>query len=478
LDLRRALSVLRGWWPLLVASVVLACGAALAVTSVSTRIYRAEATIEVGDADPEALPEYAQILAAQRLADSYERIATTRPVLERVVERLQLDTDVDDLSDRVSADAPTESTFITISVESEDPEDAARVANAVSEEVVTHAPALLRIVEPAVASGAPVSPRPLQNAAIAAFVGLLVAGTIAFAAEYLNDRFQNADTVREVLGLPTLGEVVRMRWDRRRSESYGLATLVFPRSPAAEAYRTLRTNIEFASVDAPLRSLLVTSAVPGEGKSLTAANLAIAFAQTGKRVLLVDGDLRRPSVAPLLRAENAVGLTTLFRPDPLSLSQVLQDTDQTNLTVLTTGPTPPNPSELLGSERMRLIVRQLETSFDLVVFDSPPLRAVTDASILSTLVDGTVIVVDAVLSRQHTVRHSVEALRKANGKLLGVVLNRLPTNTFTAYHNYHSMDQEDLPKEAAKAPRPATGGVALGDERALRPRSQGEGWRS
>jgi succinoglycan biosynthesis transport protein ExoP len=340
---------------------------------------------------------------------------------------------------------------------------------------VAHAPALLRVVEPAVPPETAVSPRPLQNAAIASFVGLLVAGTIAFAAEYLNDRFANADTVREVLGLPTLGEIVRMRWERRRSDTYGLATLVFPRSPAAEAYRTLRTNIEFASIDAPLRSILVTSAVPGEGKSLTAANLAIAFAQTGKRVLLVDGDLRRPSVARLLRLDNAVGLTSLLRPEPITLARVLQRTDQDNLSVLSTGPTPPNPSELLGSDRMRLLVGQFESSFDLVVFDSPPLRAVTDASILSTLVDGTVVVVDAVISRQHTVRHSVDALRKANGKLLGVVLNRLPSSSFSAYHNYHSMDRAESTDEAASRAASRRTGV---EDPTISSQPQGEGWRS
>ncbi len=144
-----------------------------------------------------------------------------------------------------------------------------------------------------------------------------------------------------------------MKGDRARSEIYRLAALLYPRSGVAEAYRTLRTNIEFASVDAPIRTLLVTSSIPGEGKTITAANLAIVFAQAGRRVLLVDADLRKPGVHVVFDLPNAHGLTTLLRSDEVSLDAIAQATEQDNLRVLTTGPLPPNPAELLGSQRMR-----------------------------------------------------------------------------------------------------------------------------
>ena len=467
------LSVLRTWWPLLVATVVLACGASLVISSVSPRIYLGETRLRVGATTDGTLPEYQQILAAQQMADEYQTIATTRPILEAVRERLDLQEDVDELVQLVGASSPGESTFVIITFESLDPEEAAAVVNAVGEELVGRSNGLLEVIQPATPPQSAISPRPLVNAAIAAFVGLLIASALAFAAEYLNERFKSPDDVRATVGLPTLGEIVRMRWDRRRPELYGLATIVFPRSPAAEAYRALRTNVEFASVDAPLHSLLVTSAVPGEGKTLTAANLAVAFAQAGKRVLLVDADFRRPSVDRVFGLPNGRGFTTLFRYDVVTLTTVTQQVDQDNLHVLTTGPTPPNPSELLGSQRMRSMLAEMESLYDLVVVDSPPVRAVTDATILSSLVDGTVLVVDAVVSRHSTVRHSVEALRKANANLLGVVLNRLPARSYSAYHDYHS--NEAAPpsdRERAAAVRSSATDATLGAT------GTGETWRS
>ncbi len=238
-------------------------------------------------------------------------------------------------------------------------------------------------------------------------------------------------------GLSTLGAIFRMKGDRARSEIYRLAALLYPRSGASEAYRTLRTNIEFASVDAPIRTLLVTSSVPGEGKTVTAANLAIVFAQAGRRVLLVDADLRKPGVHPLFDLPNAHGLTTLLRSDEADLDAIAHPTEQANLRVLTTGPLPPNPAELMGSQRMRTVLERLKASADLVVFDSPPLQAVTDAAILSSFLDGTLFVIDAGHSRRRAVRLAREALARAGANVLGVALNRIPARADSDYASYY-----------------------------------------
>ena len=259
---------------------------------------------------------------------------------------------------------------------------------------------LLTVVEPAVAPISPVSPRPLLYTLLAAIVGLLLGAAIIFLMEYLDDRIKSADDLQEVVDIPTLGVVVRMRNAPGRKEIYRLVTLLYPRSPTAEAYRTLRTNTEFASVDAPIRTLLVTSSITGEGKTVTAANLAVAFAQAGRRVVLVDADLRKPGVHLLFDLPNAHGLTTLLRSDDVSLDAIAQPTEQANLRVLTTGPLPPNPGELLSSQRMREILDRLVAGGDLILFDGPPLQAVTDSAILSSLTDGTLLVVDAGHSRQ------------------------------------------------------------------------------
>jgi len=284
---------------------------------------------------------------------------------------------------------------------------------------------LLTVVEPAVAPTSPVSPRPLLYTLLAAVVGLLVCAAIVFVIEYLDDTIKSSSDVQEVLQLPTLGVVARMKGERGRSEIYRLVTLLKPRSAAAEAYRTLRTNIEFASVDAPIRTLLVTSSIQGEGKTVTAANLAVAFAQAGHRVLFVDADLRKPGIHVIFNLPNAHGLTTLLRSDEVSLDAIAQVTEQANLRVLTTGPLPPNPAELLGSQRMRVVLDRLKAGGDLVIFDSPPLQVVTDSAILSSVVDGTLLVVDAGHSRRGVVRESREALDRAGASVLGAVVNRV-----------------------------------------------------
>jgi capsular exopolysaccharide synthesis family protein len=238
-----------------------------------------------------------------------------------------------------------------------------------------------------------------------------------------------------------------MRSGRGQSEIYRLATILYPRSGIAEAYRTLRANVEFSSVDAPVRTLLVTSAVPGEGKSVTACNLAVAFAQSGRRVLLVDADLRRPGVHRLFDLANDRGLTDMLRDEAVGLDSVCHRSEQANLRILTTGPLPPNPAELLGSNRMQARLTLLLESADLVVMDSPPLQAVTDAAILSSFVDGTLLVVDANRSRRRHVRKARETLTRAGAHVLGAVLNRVAARDSLEYAGYNG-DAKSPSKEA------------------------------
>ena len=247
---------------------------------------------------------------------------------------------------------------------------------------------------------------------------------------------KDADTVQEVAGLSTLGTVARMQTDGGRAEIYRLATLLYPRSAVAEAYRTLRTNIEFASVDAPIRTLLVTSSAPNEGKTITSANLAVAFAQAGRPTLLVDADLRKPGVHGVFQLPNEQGLTTLLRNDECARDDLAHPTEQANLRIITTGPLPPNPAELLGSQRMRTLER-LRAEAELVIFDAPPLQAVTDAAVMSSYLDATVFVVDARRGHRRAVRLAHEALDRAGARVLGAVLNGIPDGDRSGYTQYY-----------------------------------------
>jgi non-specific protein-tyrosine kinase len=205
-----------------------------------------------------------------------------------------------------------------------------------------------------------------------------------------------------------------------------LITLTDPRSPAAEAYRTLRTNLYFSSLDRALETLLVTSAAPGDGKSTTLSNLAVTMAQGEKRTILVDADLRRPALHKLFGVSNSQGLTTMAVQESALAEPPLVETGVDNLWLLPSGPLPPNPAEILGSRRMEEIIAALKTHADVVLFDAPPVIAVTDAAVLGTKVDGVLLVVSAGKTRREHALRARETLERVKVRLVGAVLNNAP----------------------------------------------------
>ncbi|MEJ5197537.1 MAG: polysaccharide biosynthesis tyrosine autokinase, partial [Anaerolineae bacterium] len=274
------------------------------------------------------------------------------------------------------------------------------------------------VVKPAVAPQTPIRPRTATNVLLAAVVGAMIAAGAAFLIEYLDDTIKSPDDVARVSGLSTLGAIARLKDAGAQRQ---LIAWMHSKAPESEAYRTLRTNIQFSSVDKPVRTLVVTSSGPSEGKSTTAANLAIVMAQTGQKVVLVDADLRRPVLHKTFGVPNNVGITTaLLAGDEVDLESYLQPTEIDNLMIITSGPIPPNPSELLGSQRMKHIVDRLAQSADIVIFDTPPVLVVTDAAVLSRQTDGVLLIADAGGTREPALAHAVEELRKTGANILGV----------------------------------------------------------
>ncbi len=214
-----------------------------------------------------------------------------------------------------------------------------------------------------------------------------------------------------------------------------LITLSDPRSPAAEAFRTLRTNIYFSSLDRSIHTLLVTSVAPSEGKSTTLANLAVTMAQGEKKTILVDSDLRRPTLHTAFGLNNETGLTSLFMDAKGPIEPALKDVGVANLQVLTSGPLPPNPAELLGSQRMLDVIAALKDRADMVLFDAPPVVAVTDAAVLGTRVDGVLLVINAGHTRREHAKRAKEQLEKVNIRIVGAVLNGVSVdNTLGGYY--------------------------------------------
>jgi capsular exopolysaccharide synthesis family protein len=279
----------------------------------------------------------------------------------------------------------------------------------------------LSLTGPAQAPEDPSSPPAWFFAILAAFAGLLVAAAIAFMLEYLNDRVADPEAVTALTGLTTLGTIVEPRGDPKRLGGARLVTLNNARSPQAEAYRTLRANIEFRG---PIKSLLVVGATSAAGNAAVAANLAITFAQAGRRVHLVDANLRRPGVHMVFGFPEEPGLTNLLQTTDLEIDQVSHDGRIGRLQVLTAGPRPPNPADWLALPQMRTLLDRIEASSDIVIIDGPAVDTFADALVLSAIVDATILTIDQSTGRSGAVLGASTALAEAHGNLIGAVLVR------------------------------------------------------
>ncbi len=279
-------------------------------------------------------------------------------------------------------------------------------------------------------------PPTARNALSAGLAAAVLVLGMVFLIDYLDDTIKTPDDVSRLLGMGTLGAVGRL--ENRNEE---LVTLSHPLSPMSEAFRRLRTNIRFASVDRPIKTLLITSADAVEGKSLTASNLAVSMAQAGLKVIIVDADLRRPRMHEIFGLRPQDGLTgALLDGSP---DGRLQPVQQEGLKVLPAGELPPNPAELLGSRRMRELLDLLSQQADVVLLDSPPLLPVTDAAVLAREVDGVLLLVDSGNTRRGAARQAIESLRQVGANVIGVVLNKVANGRdgYYYYYHYHYHDQ-------------------------------------
>jgi capsular exopolysaccharide synthesis family protein len=266
-------------------------------------------------------------------------------------------------------------------------------------------------------------------------LGLVLAAGGAYTIEYLDDTLRDEDEIKKSFSTAVLGSVPAIEMENHESGAR-LITVLGAASAALEAYRVLRTNLQFASIDQPLRLLLVSSPQPEDGKSLTAANLSIALALTGKRVILMDADLHRPSQHKLFKLYNNVGVTTALLANEAELEQLVQPTSISGLSILTSGPLPPNPAELLGSRRMHEVLTMLKERADIIIIDSPPLTAVSDGIILSTVTDGMIMVLRAGKTRRTATKRALTSLAQVHARVLGAVFNGIPGKTGASMYNY------------------------------------------
>jgi non-specific protein-tyrosine kinase len=293
---------------------------------------------------------------------------------------------------------------------------------------------LAQVVEPAITPALPIAPLVRRDTLTGAALGLLVGLGAAFVLEYLDDTVKSSEDVQQASGLSPLGIVLRQR---PGPDSVLLVTSHNPRSQFAEGYRILRTNVDFARVDHPGNALLITSPGQGEGKSTTLVNLAVVLAESGRTVLAIDADLRRPSVHQAFGIENSVGLTSMLLDDEPQLALAVKETRIGSVRVIPSGSLPPNPAELLGSNRMRRLLERLRREADVVLLDSPPVLAVTDATVLAAMADGVILVAAAGQTRIDELTRARQVLAQGPVHVLGVILNKVGNRPGGYYYRHY-----------------------------------------
>jgi capsular exopolysaccharide synthesis family protein len=434
-------TVRRRWRVVAVCFVTAMIGAVL-LTWQSTPQYSSSTRLFVSTSESDSSAAYTGNLFASQRVTSYADLVTSRQLGERVSAVLTQSTDPDDLREQVQATVVPETVILEISATDPDPVMARDIAQAYAEELTRLVEdletrkgsdnALIKatIVDDAQESSDPISPQPLRNLGLAAALGLLLGLGLAVARELLDSSITTSDDVAAVTAAPILGNIFSDDSAKRAP-----LEVLQQASPWAEAFRVLRTNMQYVEVDEDQKVIVVTSSLPGEGKSTVAVNLAITLSLANQRVALIECDLRRPLIAERLRLDGAVGTTSVLI-GKVGLQDALQEYGDSGLRVLACGPIPPNPSELLQSHAMERLLADLRSEFDVVILDAPPLLPVTDAALLSTQADGAVVVTRHGATTRDQLTHAIERLDSVDAKVLGVVVNMAPQRKVGSSYGY------------------------------------------
>jgi non-specific protein-tyrosine kinase len=430
--------VTRRWAWLIILCTLLAALVAGTITWRLPKIYEAKVAVLVRPAQPLTVTPGAAALTIDQILRTYARLMTERPMLDQVIGDRGLQTDPVTLSRQISVTSDPNTAILDVAVRDADPGSARDTANTLVDDFIAKIKGIqkaeasaptansadnLVVWTRAVQPDKPISPRPLLNISLALLAGLVVGIGLAFLLDYMDQSVRSDEVLRERVGLSPLAHIAFVAAKRdRRGE---LLTLGAGDSPVVEAYKSLRTNLLFSSVDKEVKTIVITSAAPNEGKSRTAANLAIVLAQAGHPTLLVDADFRRPSLHRMFGRVRNIGLSNLMLQDMPESALFTADEEVKDLVVLGSGPTPPNPSELLGSAQMQSLLSRFRTGFSYVVIDTPPVNAVTDASVLAANTDAVILVVDTNKATYTSVQHAKQALERVGGRVLGSVMNKM-----------------------------------------------------
>jgi len=449
MELIRYARILRRWmWMIVICPIVAALTAGIVSFSLPP-VYEAQVVVLVRPAQPLASTDpTVAALSAEQVSSTYAKLMVERPMLESVIADLGLKTRPDALEQTIKVTPQPGTTILDVRVQSSNPALASDVANRLVANFIADVKRIqqqetqfpnarsadnLVVVSPAVVPDRPVSPNKALNIAIAFGAGLLLALGVAYLLDYLDQSIKSDEELTERLGLITIGHVAFVPPGKgRRAE----LVVMDSQSPSAEAYKALRTSLLFSTLDQELKSVVITSPGPGEGKSRTAANLAVVLAGAGHKTLLIDADFRRPSQHKIFGRIRNVGLTNLILQDVTEDEAIVAVDQVPNLWLATSGPIPPNPSELLGSGRLRELMARLKGAFTYVILDTPPVNAVTDAALLASVANGTILVVEQGRTTFPALAHAKQLLDRVGARTIGVVMNKVRASSGSYSYGY------------------------------------------
>jgi capsular exopolysaccharide synthesis family protein len=440
MELTDYIRILRKNWIIIVLATLLGVGVAAGYSLTRTPLYEAQSTVFVSTQAGGTVAEMQQGQSfTQSRVTTYSNLVTTPIVMNPVIAKLDLGLSANALAGAVTASSPVNTTLITVSVENPDPLLAADIANALAASLTSaveaietpngsdDSPVRLTRVKDAIPALAPSSPNVTLNLVLGGLIGLALGVGIAVLRAVLDTRIRTPQDLTPVTDAPLIGAIA---FDPKAKDR-PLIVHADPLSPRAESFRALRTNLQFLDMGGR-NSFVVTSSIPSEGKSTTTINLAIALADAGKRVALLDADLRKPKVAEYLGVEGGAGLTDVLI-GRANVGDVMHPWGDRTLYVLPAGKIPPNPSELLGSSQMSALLELLERDFDVVLCDAPPLLPVTDAAILAKATSGALVIVSAGRTNRHQLSGAIDSLQTVGAKVAGIVLSMVPTRGPDAY---------------------------------------------
>lgn len=442
MDLREYLRVLRRQWVVVLVGLLLGTAVGVVIILRATPLYSSTARLFVSTpgSDSANAQMYQGGLFSQQRVTSYADLIKGSTVAERVLERIGSDESPAALVNQITATADPDSVILQITVTDPSPARAQLLAQSTAEVFTQYvgelesaddparSPIRANIVDDAGLPSSPVSPKPVMTIGLAAVVGLLIGIAAAWLRETLDTTLKSIEEIQRITGAALLGSIF---FDPAAVKK-PLITGLSPHAPRVESFRVLRTNLQFLDVDQTSKTYAITSPMPGDGKTTTSINIALALAESGSRTILIETDLRRPKFGEYLNLESTVGLTTVLIGGA-QLSDAIQPWGRTGLDVIASGVLPPNPAELLQSKAMAAVLEQLRRDYDAVVIDAPPILPVTDAALIAAQTGGAILVVRHGKTTRDQAAQARQRLDSVGTQVLGTIFNFVPQRASSTY---------------------------------------------